>query len=147
VIVRRRPRWSVIGLFDVPAHVATGCLVLLNVNHPSRAWAAGVLAGSVAPDIDHVPLALRDEHPTADEPRPATHCLAAVAPLALAARLADSSVLAGAVAGALVHFARDAATGPGAPLLRPISRVHVRLPYAAYAAAVGALAARTLWKP
>jgi inner membrane protein len=144
-LLRRRPRWIVSGLYDEPAHVATAALVLLNLPRRSDRWTAGFLAGSVLPDLDHVPLALSRVHPDIDDPRPATHCLLAIAPLALAAtrtRGAPREYTAGAAAGALAHFARDLAVGTGVPLLQPLDGHSLKVPYPVYAAAVMLLAAR-----
>jgi inner membrane protein len=142
VIARRRPRWIVSGLFDEPAHLATAGLVLLNLPRPSSRWAGGFLIGSVLPDLDHVPLALRREHPIPADPRPVTHCLGTVAPLAIAAYLTRSEALTGAAGGALVHFARDLAVGTGVALLWPLAGRSLKVPYPVYGGAVVALAAR-----
>jgi inner membrane protein len=140
VIRQRRPRWILSGLFDEPAHVATAGLVLLGLPRRSGPWTGGFLVGSVLPDIDHVPLALQEEHPALTDPRPVTHCLAAVVPLALAARVTSSEALAGAAGGALTHLARDLAVGTGAPLLQPLSARAFRVPYVLYVAALAGLA-------
>jgi inner membrane protein len=144
VIMRRRPRWFLSGLFDEPAHVATAGLVLLNLPRRSERWTGGFLVGSALPDIDHVPLALSRVHPDIDDPRPVTHCLLAIAPLALAAaasRGATREYATGATAGALAHFARDLAVGTGVALFRPLDGRSLKVPYAVYAAALVALAA------
>ena len=145
VIFRRRLPWIFVGLFDHPAHVATAGLVLLNLPPRSPAWAAGFMAGSLLPDLDHVPLAVSRVHPSVDDPRPVTHCLLAVAPLVAAARITRGrarGVLAGAAAGTLAHFARDLAVGTGVPLLAPLEARSARVPYPLYAAALAVLAAR-----
>jgi membrane-bound metal-dependent hydrolase YbcI (DUF457 family) len=145
VILRRRPRWIVSGFLDEPAHVATAGLVLLNLPTRSGRWTCGFLVGSVLPDLDHVPLALSRVHPGIDDPRPATHCLLAIWPLALVAvgsRGPARELAAGATAGALVHFARDLAVGTGVPLLQPLDGHSFKVPYPVYAAAAVALAAR-----
>lgn len=121
VIHRRRPRWIVVGMFDHPAHVATALLLRRN---PTPSY----LAGSLLPDLDHIPLALRVVHPNPDDPRPVTHCLLTVAPVALLNREAAM--------GMLAHFVRDLGVGTGTPLLWPLSRRPVRVPYAAYAVLV-----------
>jgi inner membrane protein len=144
VILRRSPRWIVSGLFDEPAHLATGGLVLLNWPPRSGAWSAGFLAGSALPDIDHVPLALQEEHPALTDPRPVTHCLAIVVPLLAAARVTGGEAFVGAAAGSLTHLARDLAVGTGAPLLQPLSARVFRLPYPLYAGALGVLALRAV---
>jgi hypothetical protein len=118
VIHRRRPRWIVAGMFDEPAHVATALLLRRKPN-------AAYLAGSLLPDVDHVPLALRAVHPDPADPRPVTHGLLPVLPVAAINR--------DAAAGMLAHFVRDLGVGTGVPLLWPLSGKHVRVPYAAYA--------------
>jgi hypothetical protein len=118
VIHRVKPRWIVVGMFDEPAHVATALLLRDN---PNPAY----LAGSLLPDLDHIPLALRLVHPNPGDPRPLTHCLLTVAPVALASPETAK--------GMLVHYVRDLGVGTGAPLLWPASRRRIRVPYAAYA--------------
>jgi membrane-bound metal-dependent hydrolase YbcI (DUF457 family) len=130
--------------------VATAGLVLLNLPHGFGRWTRGFLVGSILPDLDHVPLALSRVHPDIDDPRPVTHCLLAIAPLALAGavtRGAAREYTAGAAAGALVHFARDVAVGTGVALLQPLAGRSLKVPYAVYAAAVVALAARAARRP
>jgi hypothetical protein len=118
VIHRREPRWIVAGMFDHPAHVATALLLR---RKPTPAY----LAGSLLPDLDHVPLALRVVHPDPSDPRPVTHCLLTVAPVAAVNR--------DAAKGMLAHFVRDLGVGTGVPLLWPLSGRRLRVPYAAYA--------------
>jgi membrane-bound metal-dependent hydrolase YbcI (DUF457 family) len=142
VIRRRRPRWIVVGLFDPPAHAATAGLVLANLPPRSAGWSASFLAGSLLPDVDHVPLVLRPVHPTLDDPRPVSHCLAAVAPVAGLAAATGDARLAAAAAGMLAHFARDLGVGTGVPLLWPVTRHPVRVPYPVYLTACVLLAAR-----
>jgi hypothetical protein len=112
VIKYRTPRWHAIALFDHPAHVATA--VLLGGTDPVD------LAGSLAPDVDHIPTAFRN--PTPGSPRPKTHSI--YMPLAVAPfspRLA---------AGMVAHFVRDLALDPGVPLF---GGRQLRVPYSAYA--------------
>jgi hypothetical protein len=134
VIRRRNPRWIVVGLFDHPAHVATAVLILLNLPEKGSDWTKAYLAGSLLPDLDHVPLALRAVHPSPSDPRPVTHCLLTVAPVATLSR--------GAAAGMLAHFARDLGVGTGVPLLWPATRRSIRVPYALYVAGCLLLARR-----
>ena len=120
VIANARMPWLAIGLFDEPAHLATG--YLLGGSDPL------FLAGSILPDADHVPLAFED--PSPGDPRPKTHSIYGVLAVApFSRRLA---------AGMLAHFARDLALDPGVPLF---GRRHLRVPYGAYAALLTAAAA------
>ncbi len=146
VLSRKRPPWILVGLFDEPAHLATAGVVLANLRPSSAEWAAGFMAGAVLPDVDHIPLALSRVHPEVDDPRPVTHCLLAISPLFVAARLTSPGpqrdALAGAAAGTLAHFARDLAVGTGVALLQPLSGRNFKVPYPLYVAALAALAAR-----
>jgi hypothetical protein len=144
VLYRRKPRWIVVGLFDHPAHVATAALFVLNAPLRPRRWAGAFLLGSVLPDLDHLPLALRAVHPSTDDPRPVTHCLLAVAPVAAAATITQSERLHGVAAGMAVHFLRDVGVGTGVPLLWPATRRSLRVPYFAYAAACALAAGRVV---
>lgn len=116
VLLRRNPPWLVIGLLDEPAHLATAVVL-------ARRWNTAFLAGSVLPDLDHIPLVLK--HPEPGDPRPNTHSL-----LVVAAAAALSPALA---AGMAAHLMRDLASGPGVPLFWPFREEHVKVPYAAYA--------------
>jgi inner membrane protein len=125
VIHRRKPSWLVVGMFDEPAHLATAVLL-------RRRLDATYLAGALLPDLDHVPLALRAVHPDPGDPRPLTHCLLSVVPVAAKDREVAK--------GMLAHFVRDLGVGTGVPLLWPLTRRSVRLPYAAYAVLILAAA-------
>jgi membrane-bound metal-dependent hydrolase YbcI (DUF457 family) len=140
VLHRRKPPWLLIGVFDHPAHVATAALVVLNAQGRPPRWTAAFLVGSLLPDLDHVPLVLREQHPTADDPRPVTHCLLAVAPLAAAAGATQSERLHGAACGMVAHYARDLGVGSGVPLLWPATNRSLRVPYGVYAGGCVALA-------
>ena len=141
---RRKPRWLLIGVFDHPAHVATAALVALNAPGRPARWTAAFMVGSLLPDLDHVPLVLRERHPTADDPRPVSHCLLAVAPVAALAGLTQSERLHGAASGMVAHYVRDLGVGSGVPLLWPVTNRSLRVPYAVYATACAALAGRLL---
>ena len=122
VIQRHPPPWHAVALFDHPAHVATA--ILLGGTDPVY------LAGSVLPDLDHIPTALGN--PTMGDARPNTHSLLVVgAAAAMDRRLG---------AGTAAHFARDLAMGPGLALFWPLSKRTFRAPYAAYAVLVLAAA-------
>jgi hypothetical protein len=118
VIARRNPSWFAVGPLDHAAHLATAALLLPRGR--SRGWSASFLAGSLLPDIDHVPLAFQD--PEAGDPRPRTHSVLAAGPALLRSRAT--------AAGMATHYARDLALEPGLPLL---GGKHLRVPYAAYA--------------
>jgi LexA-binding, inner membrane-associated putative hydrolase len=135
VLHRVKLPWLAIGIFDHPAHLASAELVALNVRR-SKAWRRGLLVGALLPDVDHIPLALRPEHPRDGEPRPNTHTLLAVAPVAAAAAITGSEPLRGAAAGMLTHYVRDLAVGGGLPMMGR----SLRAPYPAYAVACAVLA-------
>jgi hypothetical protein len=139
VIHYRRPRWIMIAPYDHAAHLATSALVALNLPGRSPRWHAGFMAGSLLPDVDHVPMAL-GEHPTPGTRRPPTHSLLAIAPLFALARATRSELVDGAAWGTVAHFARDVSIDPGAPLLSPLRSEDLRIPYAVYALALAGLA-------
>ena len=145
VIFARRLPWILVGIVDHPAHVATASLIVLNLPARSRGWTAAFLAGSLLPDLDHVPLALSRVHPTLDDPRPVTHCLLEVAPVGLLAAATREERLRGLTWGMLAHFVRDVGVGTGVALLWPAVRRPLRMPYPAYAGACFLLAARAVW--
>jgi hypothetical protein len=120
VILRHPPRWHAIALFDHPAHVATAILLGGRRLGTDPVY----LAGSLLPDLDHIPAALGN--PELGDPRPNTLVSRRVA------------------AGVAAHFVRDLALDPGVPLLWPFTGRQLRLPYAAYAALLTALAASRL---
>jgi hypothetical protein len=128
VIHRKDPSWFEIGPLDHTAHLATAALLL--PPGKSLGWAASFMAGSLLPDLDHVPLAFQD--PEVGDPRPRSHSLLSLGPAALGS---TSTAL-----GMLAHFARDIGVEPGLPLFWPLSGRHLKLPYAAYAAGITALA-------
>ena len=139
---RRKPPWILVGLFDHPAHLATGALIALNVRGRPKRWRRACLAGSLIADVDHIPLALRPQLPTTDDPRPLSHCLLAVAPVAAAAGVTQSERLHGLAVGMLAHYLRDLGVGSGVPLLWPLTSRSLNVPYAVYLAACVALVAR-----
>lgn len=144
MLKRRRPRWILVGLFDHPAHAATGALLLLNAPPLPGDRAAAFLAGSLLPDLDHVPLLFGEALPTVDDPRPVSHCLLAVAPVAAAAAATRSPRLGALAAGMVAHFARDLAVGTGVPLLWPATSRSFGVRYRYYAAACALLTARAI---
>jgi hypothetical protein len=135
VLHRVKVPWLAIGIFDHPAHLATAELVAINVRRSKR-WERGLLVGALLPDVDHIPLALQREHPKGGDPRPNTHTLLAVVPVAAAAAATRSESLWGATAGMLTHYARDLAVGGGLPMLGR----SLRAPYPAYVVGCAVLA-------
>lgn len=129
VIHRKAPSWFAVGPLDHAAHLATAALLIPPGR--SRGWALSFMAGSLLPDIDHVRLAFQD--PVVGDPRPRSHALLSVAPVALGS---TPTAL-----GMLAHFARDISVEPGLPLLWPLSERHLKLPYGAYAGALSVIAA------
>ena len=106
---------------DESAHIAT-TLCLLSPIRPKRPrdFFAGAMVGSVALDVDHVPLYVRYEKPYA---RPGSHSLVTVAVVAgLTARSTGRrrAFLRGVSFGLASHLFRDLWTG-GAPLFWPLS--------------------------
>jgi inner membrane protein len=137
--------WSVLatGLLDEPAHLLTAWLVVRAL--PVRAappwlcrWA---LVGSVAIDLDHLPLYLGNPGFLVDDSRPPTHSLALVVLLLAVALLRPlRRPAAGLAVGVLLHFVRDVATGPGVPLWWPMDDAVLRVPYPLYLAVLGVAA-------
>jgi len=137
------------ALVDEPGHLATCALALLVLSAllasplPHR-FTAAALAFSVAIDLDHLPRYLGSGVLTGDLPRPYTHSLIPIAALiavGLASRRsAARQISLGAAFGIASHLLRDLATGPGIPLLWPLSDGVVRAPYAVFAGAVSLMA-------
>ena len=102
---------------------------------------AGVVAGSVAIDLDHAPSELgREWLRTGGRGRPYPHTVFTVL-LALAAR---GAFWRGVAIGLAAHLARDL-TDPttGVKLFWPLSQRELSVPPALYPLAIGALSART----
>ena len=140
---RRKPPWIVVGLFDHPAHLATGALIALNVPGRPKRWRRACLAGSLIADVDHIPLALRAQLPTTDDPRPAQPLPAGGR--ARGGRRRRHPERAPARAGR--RHARPLrcatwASAAGVPLLWPLTSRSLNVPYAVYLAACVALVAR-----
>jgi inner membrane protein len=151
----------VLALLDWTAHVATALVALAALRRRLPApFVVATLLGASLIDLDHLPAQLGSSWLTAGTPRPYTHSLATVAVLGLAAAVAATiaargrsargarasarrarPVLAGLAFGVLAHLLRDLGTGPGVPLLWPLTRHAVAVPYSAYLAAVVVLVA------
>lgn len=135
-LVRGSRPWPtvVVGLLDEPAHLATTVLVLSAVARTagSRLW-AWALVGSVLIDLDHVPFHLGWDPIVSPVGRPVTHSLIVVAALlACAGARRWRTAALGLALGVVSHLLRDLATGPGVPLVWPLSDTGVAVPYAVY---------------
>lgn len=128
-----------IGIADETAHLSTMVIILLAFPMLRNAgFILGCLIGSVAIDVDHIPLYLGSEILTADTNRPFTHGLLTmgiVLGLSLVAGGRWRAVGLGLVVGLSAHFLRDMATSTaGVPLLWPAVDTGFMLPYPLYAA-------------
>ena len=142
------------GLIDEPAHLATALVVLGAITRfrgappePKFVWT--MLACSVMIDLDHVPAEFGINALTNGTPRPYTHALWTVIVLALAWAIARrltirrgvprpaaaELVLAGAAWGVAAHFLRDIATAPMS-FWWPVTDAAVQVPYWWYAGAL-----------
>jgi hypothetical protein len=141
------------GLVDEPCHLATAVVVMGALSRwhgraPDRWFARAMLSASVLIDLDHVPLALGSTAWSGSLPRPYTHALWVVAPLAATAAISSrlstasrgkgktaaatvTSLSAGAAWGVGAHFLRDVATAPIA-LWWPVASTGVQVPYGWY---------------
>jgi hypothetical protein len=136
--VARRRVWSrpVAGFLDEAAHLGTGLVVLAASGRESREFTAGLLAGSVLLDMDHVPDVVGVHWLRPRGMRPLPHSVATLLVLATRPRLD------GALLGVAAHLARDLATGTNAvPLLWPFWKRPLEVRYRWYAAGLVAVAA------
>jgi inner membrane protein len=123
----------VMGLLDESAHLITAALVLGSV--PRAAVWPWVLIGSVAIDVDHLPLYAGVSGFRVDGGRPPSHSLTVVLLLLAGAAIpALRRPLLGLAGGVILHIVRDMATGPGVPLLWPLIPGNFLLPYPVYVA-------------
>jgi inner membrane protein len=131
-----RPRPLLIaGLADEPAHLLTAWLILMALPErvtPPSVW-PWVLAASVGIDADHVPQYTWDPGFAVDGGRPPTHGLLTIVLLLVvgAARPCRTWAL-GLAGGVALHLLRDAATGPGIPLLWPVVQDSFLVAYPLY---------------
>lgn len=140
------------GLADETAHLSTVAIVLLAFpairNIP---LVMGCLIGSVAIDVDHLPLILGSSVLTESTHRPLTHSLLAlgivlIVTTALGGFWQPFSV--GFAVGLAAHFVRDMATSTaGVPLLWPASDTGFLLAYPLYLAALVCALVRILTMP
>jgi inner membrane protein len=147
-------RWPIVvqGLIDEPAHLLTAWLILRALpgqllRRDAGRWA---LLFSVAIDIDHMPLYLTDYRFAVDDGRPPTHSLALICALVGGAFLLGRhfrELQLGAAVGVGLHFIRDLATGPGVPLLFPVTDDSFRVPHGVYLAVVGLVTVIAVVRP
>lgn len=123
------------GALDEPAHLLTAVLLLGALSR----WLTGrvarwALVGSVALDLDHVPLYLGWESIAAPGDRPVTHSLTTVVLLLAATTTVPAlrAAVLGLALGVGIHLVRDLATGPGVPLGWPLSDQSLTVPYQLY---------------
>jgi inner membrane protein len=126
------------GIADETAHLSTMVIVLLPFPALRNAsFILGCLVGSVAIDVDHIPLYLGSDSLTAQTNRPFTHGLLTmviVLALGLIAGGRWRGIGLGLVVGLGVHFLRDMATSTaGVPLLWPVVATGYTIPYPIYA--------------
>lgn len=136
------------GLRDAAAHLLTAWLFLAAVPAVVPQLAVWALVGSVVIDLDHIPLYVWHVGAVTDGGRPITHSLATIVVLVALAG-ADRRLrtpLLGLALGVVLHFVRDVATGPGLPLVWPLSVDNVQVPYPVYAVAVTGAAAAATWR-
>jgi inner membrane protein len=130
------------ALIDEPAHLATcavALLALVAAGVPvSRRFAIAALLAGTAIDIDHLPGYLGSHLLMASSmPRPYSHSILTVAlllALGLYLRGDRREFSFGLAFGVAAHLCRDLATGPGVPLLWPLSAAPISVSYAVYAA-------------
>jgi inner membrane protein len=133
------------GLVDWIGHLATG-VVLVALLRPPRRVVAGILAGSVLIDLDHLPLELGTDILTHGTPRPYTHSLLTLVVVLAVAAAMRSQLLLGAAIGLAGHLARDLGSGD-VVLLWPLSKTSDSVPFAVYIAALAVTAGLAAARP
>lgn len=141
------------GIADETAHLTTMVVLLLAVSTLRNAsFIVGCLVGSVAIDLDHIPLFLGSNLLTEQTNRPLTHGGLTIAVVLAMSAIASGpwrSLGLGVAVGLAAHFLRDMATSTaGVPLLWPMSTTGYMAPYPLYAATLAiaiAWGAVTAW--
>ena len=150
---RVRVSQPVDAIFDEPAHVATGLLLLgilplaLRMRYGLDGL-LGVLLGSVLIDIDHLPQEFGHEFLTRGTDRPYPHSLLTLLIVLLVAALLSGAGRRsgwGFAFGLAAHFLRDLATNR-VPLAWPLTNHGFHLPYGFYAAIMLLALALILWQ-
>lgn len=150
------PATPVAAVLDETAHAATALILMAAVVRSLDRWLlAGVLAGAVLIDVDHVPTELGWHGLELSGTRPFPHSLATVC-LVLAIALVlravrwrgGSTVMLGVALGISLHLVRDfaepATNSPGVGLLWPLSDHGFGISYPAYAAVIAVAAAASI---
>jgi hypothetical protein len=138
------------GIADETGHLLTTLILLAAVAmHLPGRFLAGALIGSVAIDVDHLPLIFGSEILTQSTNRPFPHSLLTIV-VVLAVTLALPPRWRwfgfGIAAGVAAHFPRDMASSTaGVPLFWPVSREGYRLPYDAYLAVLIGCVVMAVW--
>lgn len=142
------PPPEIAWVLDEPAHLITAVLALLALPRGmARPFVASTLVAAVAIDLDHLPQYIGWDELTEGAPRPYSHSLVTVGFLVVVAAVASHRgglIILGAALGVGAHLARDIATGPGIPLLWPLSSSAVTVPHWTYLAGLGLLGAAAL---
>lgn len=150
---RVRVSQPVDAVFDEPAHIATGLLLLgmlplaLRIRYGSDGL-LGVLLGSVLIDIDHLPQEFGYEFLTRGTDRPYPHALLTLLIVLIIAALLSGTwrrIGWGFAFGLAAHFLRDLATNR-VPLGWPVTNHGFHLPYGFYAAIMLLAFALVLWQ-
>jgi hypothetical protein len=134
------PARPLAGVVDEAAHLATGTIVLAACGPRDEAFAAGLAAGSVLIDVDHVPELWGRAWLRRPGVRPVPHSLATPAFVA-AIGAGPSRFARGAAVGLVAHLVRDLATGTTrVALLWPLTRRGFSIRYRSYVLALAGLA-------
>jgi len=137
-LLRLLPARPLAGVVDEAAHLATGSLVLAAWPEPDGGFVAGLAAGSVLIDVDHVPELWGRAWLRPRGVRPLPHSLATPA---LIAALGRGRFARGAAVGLVAHLVRDLATGrTRVALLWPLTRRGFSIRYRTYVGALALLA-------
>ncbi|MDQ2786988.1 MAG: metal-dependent hydrolase [Chloroflexota bacterium] len=150
---RIRVSQPVDAVFDEPAHIATGLLLLGFLPASLRArygldGLLGALLGAVLIDIDHLPQEFGHEFLTRGTDRPYPHSLLTLFIVLIVVALlrgAARRLGCGFAFGLAAHFLRDLATNR-VPLGWPLTSHGFHLPYGLYAVVMLLALAVILWR-
>lgn len=152
-ILALEPPTLILGAADWAGHLATTAIILAAIPRRLRpALIAGAFLALLI-DLDHIPDLLADEGITTRTPRPVSHSMLTVlavgaiaaAVRARAPRYGDLAL--GVAIGIPMHLVRDVFTGPGVPLLWPLSTGPVEGPFVVYLAGLILVAVYAALRP